>query len=161
MTPTTKPEFVHLHVHTEYSLLDGLCRIKPLMAKVQELGQKAVAITDHGNMYGNLAFYNAAMATEGKVKPIIGCEMYMAAKSRFEKQVRPGSDQNHLLVLAKNNVGYRRLLKMVSIANFEGFSYKPRIDEETLFAEPEGLIVTTACLSGSITHLIVEGKLEQ
>ncbi len=161
MSTTDKPEFVHLHVHTEYSLLDGLCRVKPLVAKVAEFGQPAVAITDHGNMYGNLHFYNAALASETPVKPIIGCEVYVAAHSRFDKQPRPGADQNHLILLAKNDVGYRNILKLVSMANFEGFSYKPRIDEKLLFQHHEGIIVLTACISGTIPSLIVQGKLAE
>lgn len=159
MTASSKPEFVHLHLHTEYSLLDGLVRVKPLMARVAELGQKAVAITDHGNMYGNLHFYNAAMASETPIKPIIGCEMYVAAHSRFDKQPRPGADQNHLLLLAKDNQGYRNILKLVSMANFEGFSYKPRVDEELLFEHKDGILVLSACVSGTIPALIVQGKL--
>ncbi len=154
-----KPEFVHLHVHSEYSLLDGLCRLKPLVEKVASFGQKAVALTDHGNMYGNLHFYNTALESATPVKPIIGCEVYVAAKSRFDKQIRPGSDQNHLILLAKNNQGYRNLLKLTSLANFEGFSYKPRIDEELLFQYKEGLIVLSACLGGTINSLILQGEL--
>ena len=159
MTTSSKPEFVHLHVHSEFSLLDGLCRLKPLVAKVAEFGQRAVALTDHGNMYGNLHFYNAALASETPVKPIIGCEVYVAANSRFDKQIRPGADQNHLILLAKDNLGYRNIMKLVSIANFEGFSYKPRIDEELLYQNRDGLIVLSACVSGTINSLIVQGKL--
>lgn len=161
MTASATPEFVHLHLHSEYSLLDGLCRLKPLIAKVAELGQKAVAITDHGNMYGNLHFYNTALASQTPVKPIIGCEVYVAANSRFDKQVRPGADQNHLVLLAKDITGYRNILKLVSTANFEGFSYKPRIDEELLYQNKEGIIVLSACISGTINSLIVAGKLAE
>lgn len=158
---STQPDFVHLHVHSEYSLLDGLCRLQPLVTKVQELNQRAVAVTDHGNVYGLLPFYNAAMATEGKVKPILGSELYLARHSRFDKQLRPGADQDHLVVLAKNNTGYKNILQMVSIGNFEGFSYKPRIDEEVLFAHHEGVILLSACLHGPINQLILAGQLEQ
>ncbi|MDR0462726.1 MAG: DNA polymerase III subunit alpha, partial [Pseudomonadales bacterium] len=158
---TKVPEFVHLHVHTQFSLLDGLCRINKLVPLVAEYKQPAVAITDHGNMYGNLHFYNECLKSETPVKPIIGCEMYMAANSRFDKQVRPGADQRHILLLAKNNEGYKNLLRLTTIGNYEGFSYKPRIDEEVLFAHKEGLIVTTACLSGTIPKLFLNDKEDQ
>lgn len=163
----SKPEFVHLHLHTEYSLLDGLIRIPALMARVQELGQRAVAITDHGNMYGNLHFYNAAMKTKDNeaglppVKPIIGCEFYLARKSRFDKQLRPGADNFHLTVLAKNIDGYRDILRMVTIGNLEGFSYKPRIDEETLFAHGDNIIVLSGCLASLTNRLIVNNATEE
>ncbi|MBQ6449946.1 DNA polymerase III subunit alpha [bacterium] len=155
------PEFVHLHVHTEYSMLDGLCRLEPLIKKVDALGQKAVAVTDHGNMYAVVKFYNTIDHLESKVKPIVGCELYQAAKSRFDKQTRLGMDQYHLLVLARDNTGYRNILQLVSKANFEGFSYKPRIDDELLFTHAEGLIVTTACTGSLINRLILAGRLEE
>ncbi|MCL2110384.1 DNA polymerase III subunit alpha, partial [Microgenomates group bacterium] len=151
-------DFVHLHVHTEFSLLDGLCRIPKLIARTQELGQRAIAITDHGNMYGNLHFYNHALKTDGAVKPIIGCEFYLARTSLLEKQFRPGADQYHLTVLAKNHRGYQKLLKLTSIANLEGFSYKPRIDQKTLFEHGDDLIVLSGCMSSLTNKLIVEEK---
>ena len=156
-----KIDFVHLHVHSEYSLLDGLCRLKPLVQKVSQLGQKAVAVTDHGNMYGNLHFYNTALASETGVKPILGCEFYVAANSRFDKQLRPGIDQKHLVALAKNITGYKNILKLVSLANLEGFSYKPRIDEEILFQHHEGIILLSGCLQGVINQLILAEKIDQ
>ena len=112
------PEFVHLHLHSEFSLLDGLCRFAPLLDKAASLGQKAVALTDHGNLPGSLAFYNAALSHPAGIKPIIGCELYVAGKSRFDKQSIPGSDQFHLVVLAKNNAGYRNLTKLVTKAGW-------------------------------------------
>ena len=155
------PEFVHLHVHSEYSLLDGLCRLEPLVQKVEKLGQKAVAVTDHGNMYAVVKFYNTIDHLGSQVKPIVGCEVYQAAKSRLDKQTRPGMDQYHLLLLAKDNTGYKNLLKLVSKANFEGFSYKPRLDDEILFAHHEGLIVTTACIGSLFNRLILAGKTDE
>ncbi|MBQ6436618.1 DNA polymerase III subunit alpha, partial [bacterium] len=155
------PEFVHLHVHSEYSLLDGLCRLEPLVQKVDQHGQKAVAVTDHGNMYAVVKFYNTIDHLGSKVKPIVGCEVYQAAKSRLDKQTRPGMDQYHLLLLAKDNTGYKNLLKLVSQANFEGFSYKPRLDDEILFAHHEGLIVTTACIGSLFNRLILAGKTDE
>ncbi len=157
----SKPEFVHLHVHTEYSLLDGLCRLDPLIKKVDALGQRAVAVTDHGNMYAVVKFFNTIDHQESKVKPIVGCELYQAARDCHEKQTRAGTDQYHLLVLARDNQGYRNLLQLVSKANFEGFSYKPRIDDAMLFAHHEGLIVTTACIGSLVNRLILAGKTEE
>lgn len=155
------PEFVHLHLHSEFSLLDGLCRFAPLLDKAASLGQKAVALTDHGNLHGSLAFYNAALSHPAGIKPIIGCELYVAGKSRFDKQSIPGSDQFHLVVLAKNNAGYRNLTKLVTKANFEGFSYKPRIDEELLFSHSQGLILLSGCLKSPINQLIINHKLPE
>ncbi len=157
----SETEFVHLHVHTEYSMLDGLCRLEPLIKKVDSLGQKAVAVTDHGNMYAVVKFYNTIDHLGSKVRPIVGCELYQAAKSRFDKQTRMGMDQYHLLVLAKDNDGYRNLLQLVSAANFEGFSYKPRVDDELLFSHAKGLIVTTACIGSLVNRLILAGKLDE
>lgn len=154
-------DFVHLHLHSEFSLLDGLCRFTSLLDKVASFGQKAVALTDHGNLHGSLAFYNQALAHPGGIKPIIGCELYVAKKSRFDKQISPGSDQYHLVVLAKNNQGYQNLTKLVTKANLEGFSYKPRIDEELLFAHHQGLILLSACLKSPINQLIINNKVEE
>ena len=150
------PDFVHLHVHSEYSLLDGLTKIDKLVDKVVEHGQKAVALTDHGGMYGTVAFYNACR--EKNIEPIIGVEAYLAENSRYDKQVRLGSDQYHLLLLAKNNQGYLNLLKLISQANLEGFSYKPRIDMEILSQYSEGLVVASACNSGIIPKKILQSK---
>ena len=147
-----KAQFVHLHVHSEYSMLDGLCQLPRLIDKVKQLGQPAVALTDHGNMYGALHFYN--QAKKAGIKPIIGLEAYVAKKSRFDKQPRPGSDQAHLTLLATNIAGYRNLLKLVSLANFEGFSYKPRIDDQILSQYSNGLILLTGCPSSPINQAL-------
>ncbi len=152
----SKQDFVHLHVHTEYSMLDGLSKIPDLIQKIKSVGQKAVAITDHGNMHGNIAFYNECKK-EG-IKAIIGVEAYVAKNSRFDKQVRVGSDQFHLTLLAESYAGYKNLMKMVTIANFEGFSYKPRIDDEVLEKYNEGVILLSGCMSSQTSHLLLENK---
>ena len=151
--------FAHLHVHTEYSLLDGVGKIPKLLEEAKHHGQKALAITDHGNMHGAVHFYN--YAKEKGVKPIIGLEAYVASKSRFEKQIKPGSDQFHLLLLAKNYDGYKNLLKLASISHLEGFSYKPRIDFELLKQFKDGLIVTTGCLSSQFSQLILHNRRDE
>ncbi len=140
--------FVHLHVHTEYSLLDGACRIKELAKRVKELGQSAVAITDHGCMYGAIDFYRACKA-EG-IKPIIGCEVYVAARSRFDKIHEFDAESRHLVLLCKNEEGYRNLSYMVSLGYTEGFYIRPRIDMELLKKHHEGLIALSACLAGEL-----------
>lgn len=152
-------DFVHLHVHTEYSMLDGLSKLPKLIDKVKELDQQAVAITDHGGMYGTIAFYNACKAAD--IKPIIGCELYIAKKSRHDKQIKPGADQTHLTVIAQNITGYKNLMKLVSIGNLEGFSYKPRIDEEVLEQHNEGLIVLSGCMNSPFNKLLRENKDEK
>ena len=118
--------FVHLHLHTEYSLLDGACVIKRLVRRVRELGQTAVAITDHGNMYGVIEFYKACKAEN--IKPIIGCEVYVAPRTRFDKVHRIDSSPYHLVLLCKNQTGYQNLIKLVSKGYLDGFYNKPRID---------------------------------
>jgi len=152
----SKHNFVHLHVHTEYSMLDGLSKIPDLIQKTKGLGQTAIAITDHGNMHGNIAFYNECKK-EG-IKAIIGVEVYVAKNSRFDKQIRVGSDQFHLTLLAENYTGYKNLMKMVTIANFEGFSYKPRIDDEILEKYSEGVILLSGCMSSQTSRLLLENK---
>lgn len=154
-----KNNFVHLHVHTEYSLLDGLCKLPDLINKVKENGQHAIAITDHGAMYGALHFFNACNKAE--IKPIIGVEIYVAKNSMKDKQSKMGSDQFHLTLLAKNFTGYQNINRLVSIANFEGFSYKPRIDEETLFKYSDGIICLSGCMSSIFNKLLRDGKLEE
>lgn len=151
-------DFVNLHVHTEYSLLDGACRIKDLIRRVKEMGQKAVAITDHGNMYGAVEFWNEAVK-EG-IKPIIGCEVYVAPRTRFDKE--SGIDQHpyHLLLLCENNEGYRNLVKLVSAAGIEGFYNRPRVDKELLRKYHKGLICLSACLAGEIPQLLADGNYE-
>ncbi|HCC84741.1 MAG TPA: DNA polymerase III subunit alpha, partial [Candidatus Pacebacteria bacterium] len=151
-------DFVHLHVHTRYSMLDGLCKLSDLVAKTKEFDQSAIAITDHGNLYGAIHFYNACRR-EG-IKPIIGCEVYVAKNSRFDKQIKPGADQFHLTLLAQNFTGYQNLLKLVTLAHLEGFSYKPRIDEAILAEHSEGLIVLSGCASGRINRLLKEGDFD-
>jgi len=151
-----KSDFVHLHNHTEYSLLDGLSQIKPMLTKVKDLGMDSIAITDHGVMYGVIDFYNTCL--KFGVKPIIGCEIYMARRSRFDKQPKIDADQYHLILLAKNYQGYQNLMKIVSKAHLEGFYYKPRADIDLLKEFHQGLIATTACLEGEIPSLIVNNN---
>lgn len=146
-------EFVHLHLHSEYSLLDGACRIAKLPERLRECDQDAVAITDHGNMYGVIEFYKTCKAAG--VKPIIGCEVYVAPSSRFDKRV--GDAYYHLVLLCKNMTGYKNLIDLVSRGYTEGFYSKPRIDEELLFAHCDGLIALSACLSGKIPRLLAMG----
>lgn len=148
-------DFVNLHVHTEYSLLDGACRIKKLVERVKELGQKAVAITDHGNMYGVPEFWKTA--TENGLNAIIGCEVYVAPRSRFKKEPDKDSRPYHLILLCKNNEGYRNLVKLVSYANIEGFYSKPRVDVALLRKYHKGLICLSACLAGEIAKLLSNG----
>ena len=150
--------FAHLHVHTEYSLLDGACRIRDLAKRVKELGQTAVAITDHGVMYGAIDFYRACKA-EG-IHPVIGCEVYVAARSRFDKIHEFDAESRHLVLLCCNETGYRNLSYMVSQAYVEGFYIKPRIDLELLRAHSEGLIGLSACLAGEIPKRLMNGNYE-
>jgi len=146
--------FVHLHVHTQYSLLDGACRTADLIERAKQLGQDALAITDHGCLFGVIDFYTKAIA-QG-IKPIIGIEAYMAPKSRLDRQATGGKDGGyHLLLLAQNRTGYANLLKLSSIAYTQGFYYKPRIDKEVLKAHSEGLICTSACLGGEIPTALI------
>ncbi len=145
------PKFTHLHVHTEFSLLDGLSKSSKLIARTKELGQTHLAITDHGNMYGVIDFYKKAIKEE--IKPILGCEIYLAKNSRFDKNK---SDANHLILLSENYLGYQNLMKLVTIGQTEGFYYKPRIDKEVLRKYSEGLIATTACPAGRIQRLIID-----
>ena len=149
--------FTHLHLHTEYSLLDGACRIEQLMDEVQRIGQTSVAVTDHGVMYGVIDFYRACKA-EG-VKPIIGCEVYVApqGRTRFDKVHEFDSESRHLVLLCKNETGYRNLSYMVSQAFTEGFYIKPRIDMELLRQHSEGLIALSACLAGEIPKRLMNG----
>lgn len=151
--------FVHLHIHSEYSLLDGANRIKDIPVRAKELGMDAIALTDHGVMYGAIDFYKACKK-EG-IKPIIGCEVYVATRSRFDKDPNLDNKYNHLILLAKNIEGYKNLSKLVSSGFTEGFYYKPRIDLEILEKYHEGLICCSACLGGSIATAIIEGEQEQ
>ncbi|ACT03103.1 DNA polymerase III subunit alpha [Paenibacillus sp. JDR-2] len=151
--------FVHLHVHSEYSLLDGAARIRDLVARAAEQGMKALALTDHGVMYGAIPFYRACLARG--IKPIIGCEMYFTAGSRFEKGTRKDNPIYHLILLAKNETGYRNLMKLVSIGHLEGFHYKPRIDPEVLEAHSEGLVCLSSCLHGEISQHLLHDRREE
>ncbi len=150
-------EFVHLHNHTDYSLLDGAAHIESLVARAGELGMKQLAITDHGNMFGVLKFYKTCK--KHGIKPIIGCEFYLSPESRFEKKgTEQGNRYYHLVLLAKNHQGYMNLLQLSSRAYTEGFYYKPRIDNELLDSYHEGLIASSACLAGEIPQLILDGR---
>ena len=152
--------FVHLHVHTEYSLLDGSNKIKEYVARVKELGMDSAAITDHGAMYGVIDFYKEAKA-QG-IKPIIGCEVYVAPNSRFDKETTGGEDRYyHLVLLAENNQGYQNLVKIVSDGYTEGFYYRPRVDREILAKYHEGIIATSACLAGEVQRCIQKGMYEE
>jgi len=146
-------EFVHLHVHSEFSLLDGAGRIKDLVKRACELDMPALALTDHGVMYGIIEFYETC--TEAGIKPIIGCEIYYTTKSRFDRGSRQHAEAHHLLLLCENEVGYRNLIKIVSKAHLEGFYYKPRADKELLSEYHEGLIATSACLASPICKAIL------
>ena len=147
-------DFVHLHLHSEYSLLDGACRIKELVLRIKELGQKAVAVTDHGNMFAAVEFYNACK--EVGVKAIIGCEVYVAPRTRFDKVGRIDSTLYHLVLLCKNNEGYKNLIKLVSLSYTEGFYNRPRVDEELLRKYSKGLICLSGCLAGEVARKISE-----
>ncbi len=151
-------DFTHLHVHTEYSLLDGAAAIDKLVKKAKAMNMTSLAITDHGVMYGVIDFYKAAVA-EG-IKPIIGCEVYTAPRTRFDKQHEYDSDISHLILLAKNNNGYKNLIKMVSDAYVEGFYYKPRVDEQLLERYCGDLVCLSACLAGEIPKLLLAGDYE-
>ena len=151
-------KFSHLHVHTEYSLLDGMCRIPQLIARTKELGMDSIAITDHGAMYGVVDFYLAAK--EAGVKPIIGCEIYVAQSdchNRNPKYKRP----YHLTLLAKNKKGYHNLIQLVSNGFLEGFYYKPRVDKELLKLHSDGLIALSGCANGELSRLILEGQIDE
>ncbi len=148
-------KFVHLHIHSEFSLLDGANRIKDLPVRAKELGMDAIAITDHGAMYGAIDFYKACKK-EG-IKPIIGCEVYVAPRSRFDKEPNIDNRYNHLILLAKNQQGYQNLSKLVSIGFVDGYYYKPRIDLEVLEKYHEGLICLSACLAGSVNQALLKG----
>ena len=141
-------EFVHLHLHTEFSLLDGACRIEELLDQAQRLGQKSVAVTEHGNMFSAVVFHDAAR--KRGITPILGCEVYVAPGSRFDKSGTPGETANHLVLLAENDTGFKNLIKLVSAGYTEGFYYKPRIDKELLARHASGLIGLSSCLKGEV-----------
>ena len=151
--------FTHLHVHTEYSLLDGSCKIKELTARAKELGMDSMAVTDHGVMYGVIDFYKAAR--EAGIKPILGCEVYVAPGSRFDKEAGNNEDRYyHLVLLAENDTGYHNLMKIVSRGFTEGYYYKPRVDKELLEKYHEGIIALSACLAGEVARNVTRGLYE-
>ena len=152
-------DFVHLHMHTEYSLLDGANKIKELPARAKELGMKAIAITDHGVMFGVVDFYKECKKVG--IKPIIGCEVYIAPRTRFDKESGIDNKYSHLILLAKNETGYKNLTNLVSIGFTEGFYYKPRIDLEMLEKYHEGLIALSGCLAGSVNKAILKDNIEE
>src|SRR5256886_10004672 len=152
-------DMVHLHLHTEYSLLDGACRLDRLMERAHELKFPAISITDHGVLYGAIDFYKAAR--EKGIKPIIGCEVYVAPGSRLEKKTSSGGRDvyNHLVLLAKDEIGYKNLIRLVTAAHLEGYYYKPRIDKELLAKHKEGLIALSGCLASEIPEFIHKEQL--
>ena len=152
-------EFAHLHVHTEFSLLDGAARIKDLVARAKELGMKHLAITDHGVMYGTIDFYKECK--KQGIKPIIGCEVYLAPGSRKERQEVNGTKYYHLILLAENQTGYKNLVKLVSLANIEGMYYKPRVDKELLRQYHEGIICLSACIAGDVPQALIQNNKEK
>ena len=151
--------FTHLHVHSEYSLLDGACRVKDLPYRAKEMGQTALAITDHGAMYGAVAFYKECL--KAGIKPIIGCEVYVAPRTRFQKEHGADSERYHLVLLCKNETGYKNLCYMVSMSFVEGFYMKPRVDMDLLCEHSEGLIALSACIQGIVPKLIIEGRYDE
>src|SRR5580765_125802 len=152
-------DFVHLHLHTEYSLLDGACRLDRLIDRAHELKFRALSITDHGVLYGAIDFYQAVRAKG--IKPIIGCEVYVAPGSRLEKKSSSGGRDvyNHLVLLAKDEIGYSNLIRLTTAAHLEGYYYKPRIDKELLAAHKEGLIALSGCLASEIPECIQKDQL--
>jgi len=155
----SEQRFVHLHCHSEFSLLDGAARTSELVAQAKKLNMQALALTDHGNMYASLQFYLAAK--EAGIKPIIGCELYVAPRTRFDKETKADRSPFHLTVLAKNNAGYKNLIKLVSLASIEGFYSRPRVDREILKQYCQGLIVLSGCPGGEISCLLETGKFDE
>lgn len=155
----THSDFVHLHVHTQYSLLDGACRLEKLIERARSFKLPALAITDHGNLFGAIKFYNLCL--KNGIKPILGCEVYLALQSRFNKDHKSGGDSNyHLILLVKNEEGYRNLIRLVSLGHLEGFYYRPRVDKDLLYKYGKGLIALSACLKGEISSLILSGDIK-
>ncbi|MFC1853921.1 PHP domain-containing protein [candidate division CSSED10-310 bacterium] len=153
-------DFVHLHVHTEYSILDGACRIDKLIDRATFYNMSALAITDHGNMFGVIDFYKQARASG--IKPIIGCEVYVAPNSRHHKQMNETRiNYYHLILLAQNQTGYENLMTLVTMGFFEGFYYKPRIDKSLLASHTDGLIGLSSCLHGEIPSLLLADRLPE
>jgi len=152
-------KFVHLHTHSHYSLLDGLAKIDDLVDRAKELGMKALALTDHGNLYGAVEFYKKAVKAE--IKPILGVETYVAPRSRFDKQVKIDDNYFHLILLAENNLGWKNIIKLITKSHLEGFYYRPRVDKELLTEYHEGIIALSACLAGEIPQLILKNDFEK
>ena len=156
-------DFVHLHLHTEYSLLDAACRLDKLAERAHDLKFHSMAITDHGVLYGAVDFYKAVR--EKGIKPIIGCEVYVAHGSRFEKKAGAGGGgkevYQHLLLLAKDEIGYQNLVKLVTASHLEGFYYKPRVDKELLAAHHDGLIALSGCLASEICQHLIHDQVAQ
>src|SRR5437899_214249 len=154
-------EFVHLHVHSEYSLLDGAAQLEKLVQRAKDLRFPAIALTDHGNLFGAIDFYLAAQ--KAGVKPIVGCELYVAPGSRRERGSQDGGYEgaNHLTVLVRNRAGYRNLVKLVSKAYLEGFYYKPRVDRELLAQHADGLVVLSGCLNSEVSRLLSQGETQK
>jgi len=150
--------FAHLHVHSEYSLLDGFCNLKKLVKRAKEMGMPAIALTDHGTMFGVIDFYNAALSNG--IKPIIGLEAYLAPNGMKDRDPQADKKSTHLLLLAENETGYHNLLKIASAAQLEGFYYYPRIDHDFLSQHTEGIIWSSGCMTSEIPRLINQGNLE-
>ncbi len=157
--PLRSEDFAHLHVHSVYSLLDGACRIEELIAHVKAQGQKAVAVTDHGNLYAAVQFSQAAEAAG--IHPVIGCEVYVAARTRFDKEHELDRRSDHLLLLCENETGYRNLVKLVTKAHLEGFYHRPRVDDELLREHSEGLICLSGCVAGKVQRLLIAHEYER
>ncbi len=149
-------DFVHLHNHSEYSLLDGLSKIKEMVQRAKEIEMKTLAITDHGNMYGAIKFYKECL--DIGIKPIIGCEIYISRRSRYDKEAGLDADSNHLILLVKNKVGYKNLMKIISIANLEGYYYRPRCDIELLKETSSGLICLSSCVKGYVSEPLIQNQ---
>jgi len=152
-------KFTHLHVHSHYSLLDGLPKIDGLLDRAKELGMDSLAITDHGNIYGAVEFFKKAR--DKGIKPIIGCEIYQSLDKMTEKRINIDDKRYHLVLLVKDEEGYKNLTRILTKAYLEGFYYKPRIDEETLAQHSKGLIALTACLAGKVPKLILQNRIEE
>jgi DNA polymerase-3 subunit alpha len=155
----TPSDYVHLHNHTHYSLLDGLQKVDPMLDAVKAMGMEAIAMTDHGTLSGVVEFYKAAKAKG--IKPIIGMETYVAARKHTDKDAGKDKPNYHLIVLAMNNKGYKNLMRLSTVANLEGFYYKPRIDHDLLEKYNEGLIVLSACIGGEVGDAVRQGQYEK
>src|SRR3990167_1525162 len=156
-----KKQFIHLHTHSHYSLLDGLSKLKDLITLAKKFNMSALAITDHGNMYGAIEFYK--LAKKEGIKPIIGVEAYMTAGSRKDRTIESGGGKRyyHLTLLAKNLEGYKNLIRLVTLANLEGYYYKPRIDREILRQYSSGLIALSGCLGGELSQAVLRGDMNK